>query len=150
MINNEEDSYEGIYGKGVMLMATLTFVFYFFAGNHNMSMEGLGELKIWLLSGVFLFYIWHFKLVYDDNKDKLTNGFYLILNYALVNGLISVCFSAQYVIAFAMYQALLINGYTGSVYYRGLTILKEQIKEGKMNEYAKQLINNKELRNEDK
>jgi hypothetical protein len=131
-MNNWEESYEGIYGKGIMLITILTLIFYYFAGNHNISWDGLAEIKIWLLSGVFLFYIWHFKLVYDDNKNQITNGFYLILTYSIVNGLISIFFSAQYIIAFAMYQGLLINGYTGSVYYRGLTLLKEQIKEGKL------------------
>ena len=73
-MNNWEESYEGIYGKGIMLITILTLIFYYFAGNHNISWDGLAEIKIWLLSGVFLFYIWHFKLVYDDNKNKFEPG----------------------------------------------------------------------------
>lgn len=145
MINIEgEDSYEGIFGKGIMLMVALTLVFYFFAGNHNISWQELRDKKIDLLVLIFLFYIWHFKLVYEDNKNKITDGFYLIFNYSIVNSLISACFSAQYMIAFAMYQGLLINGYTGSVYYRGLTLLKENIERGKMKSYANQILNLKE------
>lgn len=139
MINIEgNDSYEGIFGKGVMLMVALTLVFYFFAGSHNVSWQGLGEKKIDLLVLIFLFYIWHFRLVYDDNKDRITDNFYLIFSYSIVNSLISACFSAQYMIAFAMYQGLLINGYTGSIYYKGLTLLKERIENSKMNIDSKQ------------
>lgn len=140
----EQDSYEGIFGKGILLMLSLTYLFYLFMGNHNVSWQGVGQYKVWLVAGIFLFYIWHFKLVKEANEHRITDGYYVILTYSLINSLFSMGFSAQYVIAFGMYQALLINGYTGSVYYRGLTILKEQIAQGKLQAYAKQILDLKE------
>lgn len=123
------DDYEDIFGKGILLFVGLSAVFFLCIGGVSQSWMNLDVFRGDYLLVLTMFYSMHFKFVFESNPNVNFNNLNRIIVYAILNSLLAMGFNMQYFIIFSIFQAILINGYTGSIFYKGVSQIKWKVYE---------------------